>query len=91
MFAPGSESHASVAVKYETIARTRAELAEFRANEELKDKAGRRAGGRGRSRLGLGGRAGVGSGALVSVRQAKALGEAADEATELYLEAFFSR
>jgi hypothetical protein len=33
----------------------------------------------------------MGSGALVAVRQAKELGEAADEATELYLEAFFSR
>ena len=33
----------------------------------------------------------VGSGAQVAVRQAKELGETADEATELYLEAFFSR
>ena len=87
MFAPGSESHTSVAVKYEATMRTRAEFAEYRAGQELQDKAGRRRGG-GR-RIGLGRRAGVG--ALVAAKQAKELGEAADEATELYLEAFFAR
>ena len=81
-----------MAVKYEATMRTRAEFAEYRAGQQLKDKAGARRGGRGGTRrLGLGGRAGVGAAALVAVKQAKELGESADEATELYLEAFFAR
>ena len=38
MFAPGSESHTSVAAKYEAVTRARAELAEYRANEVQRDR-----------------------------------------------------
>ncbi|GAX74990.1 hypothetical protein CEUSTIGMA_g2436.t1 [Chlamydomonas eustigma] len=89
IFAPGSESHTSVAAKYDTIMKSRAELAEYRAGQQLKDKKG--GGRKGRPRLGRPGGSGGGSGALVAVRQARELREAADESAELYLEAFFCR
>jgi hypothetical protein len=89
IFAPGSESHTSVAAKYDTIMKSRAELAEYRAGQQLKDKQG--VGRKGRPRLGRPGGSGAGSGALVAVRQARELRDAADESAELYLEAFFSR
>ncbi len=94
VFAPGSESHTAVSVKYESVARARFELAEFLAQQELvKQQAGgarrRPRGGAPKMKLRRGG---IGSGAAAAAAlRAKELADIADEATELYLEAFFTR
>ena len=86
VFAPGSESHTSVSVKYEALTRARFELAEYLAAQEL-DKHQQKVG----RRMRLPSEAKVSAAVSKAAEKAQHLQEVADEATELYLESFFAR
>lgn len=86
VFAPGSESHTAVAIKYESMSRARFELAEYLASEEV-SKYQRKTG----RRMKLSPESKVSAAVAKAAEKAQELQAIADEATELYLEAFFSR
>lgn len=92
LFAPGSESHTAVALHYDTSTRTRAELAEAYAAQQLKaSRSGGAAGGRKKGRMGSLKKAVVPPEAKQAARYAKDLRDAAEEASEFYMEAFCTR